>query len=144
MQRIVFLDRATIGPSVDLRRPQFAHEWVEHEATPGDDVSKRLAGATIAITNKVPIREAALAELPELKMIAVAATGYDVVDVAACRQRGVRLNARNAERYQMAAPTPNRASSAHASLGATASRTKVPMAGPEDCPTIWANPKRPE
>jgi glycerate dehydrogenase len=89
VQRIVFLDRATIGPGVDLRRPRFEHEWVEHEATSGDEVVGRLAGATIAITNKVPIREAALAELPDLKMIAVAATGYDVVDVAACRQRGV-------------------------------------------------------
>ena len=89
MQRIVFLDRATIGPTVDLRRPHFEHEWIEHEATPGDEVVERLAGATIAITNKVPIREAALAELPDLKMVAVAATGYDVVDVAACRQRGI-------------------------------------------------------
>jgi glycerate dehydrogenase len=89
VERIVFLDRATIGPSVDLRRPQFEHEWVEHEATSGDEVVGRLTDATIAITNKVPIREAALAGLPELKMIAVAATGYDVVDVAACRQRGV-------------------------------------------------------
>jgi glycerate dehydrogenase len=89
VERIVFLDRATIGPSVDLRRPQFEHEWVEHEATSGDEVVRRLTDATIAITNKVPIREAALAGLPELKMIAVAATGYDVVDVAACRQRGV-------------------------------------------------------
>ena len=89
MQRIVFLDRATIGPTVDLRRPHFEHEWIEHEATPGDEVVERLAGASIAITNKVPIREAALAELPDLKMVAVAATGYDVVDVAACRQRGI-------------------------------------------------------
>ena len=48
MQRIVFLDRATIGPTVELRRPQFEHEWLEHEATPGDKVAERLAGATIA------------------------------------------------------------------------------------------------
>jgi glycerate dehydrogenase len=87
--RVVFLDRATIGPSVGLRRPEFRHEWIEHEATAADQVPERLAGATIAITNKVPIREAALAELPDLKMIAVAATGYDVVDVAACRERGI-------------------------------------------------------
>jgi glycerate dehydrogenase len=87
--RVVFLDRATIGPSVDLRRPDFPHEWIEHEATAADQVPERLAGATIAITNKVPIREAALAELPDLKMIAVAATGYDVVDLAACRERGI-------------------------------------------------------
>jgi len=89
VQRVVFLDRATIGPTVELCRPDFQHEWIEHEATAADQVVERLAGATIAITNKVPIREAALADLPDLKMVAVAATGYDVVDVAACRQRGI-------------------------------------------------------
>jgi glycerate dehydrogenase len=89
VHRIVFLDRATIGPSVELRRPGFAHEWAEHEATAADQVAERLKGATIAITNKAPIREAALADLPDLKMIAVAATGYDVVDLAACRERGI-------------------------------------------------------
>jgi glycerate dehydrogenase len=87
--RIVFLDRATIGPSVTITRPGFAHDWREHERTAADEVAGRLAGATVAITNKVTIRAATLAELPELRMIAVAATGYDVVDVAACRERGI-------------------------------------------------------
>jgi glycerate dehydrogenase len=89
MQRIVFLDRATIGPTVELRRPDFEHEWIEHQATTRDQVAERLAGATVAITNKVPIQAGVLAELADLKMIAVAATGYDVVDVAACRERGI-------------------------------------------------------
>ena len=87
--RIVFLDRATIGPTVTLTRPGFAHEWAEHEATTAAEVAERLDGATIAITNKVPIGAATLAALPDLRMIAVAATGYDVVDVAACRERGI-------------------------------------------------------
>lgn len=88
MERIVFLDRATIGPTVTITKPGFDHEWIEYPATAQAEVAARLSGATIAITNKVPIREAALAGLPELKMIGVAATGYDVVDVAACGQRG--------------------------------------------------------
>jgi glycerate dehydrogenase len=86
---IVFLDRATIGPSVEITRPGFEHDWSEHQRTAADEVAARLAGATIAITNKVPIRKATLAGLPELRMITVAATGYDVVDVAACRERGI-------------------------------------------------------
>jgi glycerate dehydrogenase len=89
VHRIVFLDRATIGPTVQLRRPDFEHEWTEHEATQAHEVADRLAGATVAITNKVSIREAALARLPKLKMVAVAATGHDVVDIAACRERGI-------------------------------------------------------
>jgi glycerate dehydrogenase len=87
--KIVFLDRNTIGPTVELTRPGFEHEWIEHEATGPDQVVERLAGAAIAITNKVKIREEHLAKLPQLKMIAVAATGYDVIDHEACRKRGV-------------------------------------------------------
>jgi glycerate dehydrogenase len=89
MERIVVLDRATIGPTVTIGRPGFDHEWEEHPATAPDQVAARLQGATMAITNKVPIRAATLAKLPDLRMIAVAATGYDVVDVAACRERGI-------------------------------------------------------
>ena len=89
MERIVFLDRATIGPSVAIGRPGFEHDWTEYQATSPAEVIPRLKDATIAITNKVPIREEALAELPDLRMIAVAATGYDVVDVHACQERGI-------------------------------------------------------
>jgi glycerate dehydrogenase len=87
--RIVVLDRGTIGPTVELTRPSFAHEWIEHASTAPSDVVRRLAGARIAVTNKVPIRRRELEELPNLKMIAVAATGYDVIDIDACRERGV-------------------------------------------------------
>ena len=87
--RIVILDRDTIGPAVRMTRPSFAHEWIEHDRTAPGDVAARLAGADIAITNKAPIRSDALAAAPKLKMIAVAATGYDVVDVAACTDRGI-------------------------------------------------------
>ncbi len=89
MERIVFLDRATIGPTVTINRPGFDHEWIEYEATAEAEAAERLAGATIAINNKVPIRAETLARLPDLRMIAVAATGYDVVDLQACRERGI-------------------------------------------------------
>lgn len=89
MTRIVFLDRGTIGPSVKLTPPSFSHEWVEHERTHADEVVERLQGAEIAITNKVSIRADHLEKLPDLRMIAVAATGYNILDVAACRAHGV-------------------------------------------------------
>ncbi len=89
MIKIVFLDRGTIGPSVTINRPSFAHQWVEHDASAPEQVAERLAGATIAVTNKAPIREDILDGLPDLKMISIAATGYDVVDVAACVVRGI-------------------------------------------------------
>ena len=91
MDRIVFLDRATIAPQISLRRPSFEHQWVEHAQTAADEVAARLDGASIAITNKVPITAATLERLPALRLVAVAATGTDCVDKAACQARGVAL-----------------------------------------------------
>jgi glycerate dehydrogenase len=79
-----------------VRRPAFAHDWAEHARTDCAEVVTRLRGATIAITNKVPLRTATLEELPDLKMIAVAATGTDILDLDACRARGITVsNIRN-------------------------------------------------
>ncbi|WP_332855736.1 D-2-hydroxyacid dehydrogenase [Duganella sp. S19_KUP01_CR8] len=96
IHRIVFLDRDSV--IANIRKPSFAHEWTEYPATAAADAMQRLrdARATIAITNKVPLRAAELAQLPDLKMIAVAATGTDIVDLAACRERGIVVsNIRN-------------------------------------------------
>ena len=94
MQTIVFLDRASLGAIV--RSPKFVHAWHDHDSTAAGDVVARLAHATIAVTNKIPLRADALARLPELRMIAVAATGTDIVDIAACRERGIVVsNIRN-------------------------------------------------
>jgi glycerate dehydrogenase len=92
--RVVFLDRASIVANV--RRPAAATEYLEYSSSRGDEVLERLASANVAITNKVPLREALLRQLPDLKLIAVAATGYDVVDVGYCREHGVAVaNIRN-------------------------------------------------
>jgi len=89
MTKIVVLDRDTIGPSVEIVRPGFDHEWVEHGKTAPGEVAGRIADADIVITNKAPIRAEQLAAAPNLKMISIAATGYDVIDVPACKERGV-------------------------------------------------------
>jgi glycerate dehydrogenase len=87
MEKIVFLDRETLGAT--LRSPAFPHDYVEHEVSAPADVVARLAGATIAITNKVRINAEMMAQLPLLKLIAVAATGTDVIDVKAATARGI-------------------------------------------------------
>ncbi len=93
MERIVFLDRSTIKAS--FRPPAFAHEWQDYAETRADEVAERIRDATIVITNKVAVREAALEAASELKLIALAATGFDVVDLEACGRRGVSVvNAR--------------------------------------------------
>jgi glycerate dehydrogenase len=93
-QRVVFLDRASLKANV--RKPACADDYVEHQKTAPQEIVERLANATVAIVNKVPMRADTLAQLPELKMIAVAATGYDVVDVAYCKAHGIAVaNIRN-------------------------------------------------
>ena len=87
MLRIVQLKGESL--IADVRRPAFVHEWVEHAKTSPSQVIERLARATIAITNKVPINAAAIAALPDLKMIAISATGTNNVDLNACRGRGI-------------------------------------------------------
>jgi glycerate dehydrogenase len=89
MTRIVFLDRSTIGPSVELRKPSFPHEWVDHDRTAPGQIVERLEGAEIAVTNKVGIRREHIEELPDLRMICIPATGFDAFDIEACRERGI-------------------------------------------------------
>jgi len=94
MHRVVFLDRATL--KAKLRKPSCAGEYVEHEKTAVSQIVPRLQGASIAIVNKVPMRADTLKQLPQLKLIAVAATGYDVIDVAYCKAHGIAVaNIRN-------------------------------------------------
>ena len=91
---IVFLDRSTLQATV--RRPAFEHTWQEYPTTAAGVLAERLRDATIAITNKVPLRAETLRRLPKLRMIAVAATGYDVIDVDYCRSHGIAVaNIRN-------------------------------------------------
>jgi len=92
MLKVVFLDRDTIGPSVSVTRPDVPHDWVEYAKTAAEDVADRIAEADIVITNKAPIRAEALVGASRLKMIAVAATGYDVIDLPAAKARGVTVS----------------------------------------------------
>ena len=89
MQRIVFLERNTI--QADFRRPRFEHEWIEHGETLHSQVVERLRGASIVISNKLALRGPDLAQLPELRLIAIAATGSDCVDLEYCRANRIAV-----------------------------------------------------
>jgi glycerate dehydrogenase len=87
METIVFLDRDTLR--ADLRAPSFEHRWINYGETKPEEVFERLRDATVAVVNKVKLGEEVLARLPSLKLVAVAATGTDNVDVEFCKSRGV-------------------------------------------------------
>ncbi|MGQ3673164.1 D-2-hydroxyacid dehydrogenase [Xanthobacter sp. TB0136] len=89
---IVFLDRETFSADLDLPPPATAHEWTQYKATDADQVVARLKGARIAVINKVELRRATLEQLPDLKFITIAATGYNNVDLDACKALGITVS----------------------------------------------------
>jgi glycerate dehydrogenase len=94
--KIVFLERDTLSPQTRLRAPGFAHTWTEFGRTETAEVAARAADAEILVVNKARVDAAAIAGAPRLRCIAVAATGTDNIDLAACRARGVVVtNIRN-------------------------------------------------
>lgn len=90
IHRIVFLDQATLP--VPLRTPNFPHEWQDYSKTSPDQVVERLKGATIAIVNKIQLRREILSLLPELKKIALVATGTDNIDLEYCREHHIGVS----------------------------------------------------
>lgn len=89
LTRIVFLDRETLSDSVELPQVPFKHELQVYGRTAPDQVAERIADADIVISNKVALRREHLQAAPNLKMIALAATGSDNIDLDAARERGI-------------------------------------------------------
>lgn len=89
--RLVFLDQKTMAPDVKLRHPNFAHDWINYDYTEPEQMQERLQDADIAIVNKVELDAQLIETLPNLKLIVLAATGSDNVDLDACRKRGIAV-----------------------------------------------------
>lgn len=88
---VVVLDFGTFPSETRLRALSFPHRVVKFERTSPDQVGERIRDAHIVITNKVALTRASLEEATNLKLVAVAATGYNSIDVGACEQRGIAV-----------------------------------------------------
>lgn len=94
--KVVFLDSDTLPSDIPFKPLPFANDFVSYQRSAGAEVVERCRDADIVITNKVRIDQAVLDAAPNLKLIAIAATGYDNIDLEACRQKGVAVcNVRN-------------------------------------------------
>ncbi|CAM3087784.1 D-2-hydroxyacid dehydrogenase [Vibrio mytili] len=91
LPNVVFLDRATIPEHIQVPRPSFEHHWIEYDLTSPEQVVERLLEADIVITNKAVIDQHVLEQLPKLRMIAVAATGFNNVDVDYCANHNIAV-----------------------------------------------------
>lgn len=90
MKKIVFLDEYSIA-GCDLSKITSQGEYVAYENTAKEQVVERLHGADIAITNKVLIDGEAMRQLPNLKLICVAATGMNNVDLNTAAELGIEV-----------------------------------------------------
>ena len=90
--RIVILDGYTTNPG-DLCWDKLKElgECTIYDRTAPGEVLERAAGAEAILTNKVVINSETMAALPDLKYIGVMATGYNVVDINAARERGILI-----------------------------------------------------
>lgn len=88
--RIVVLDGHTLNPG-DLTWDALKAlgPCEVHDRTGPTQVVDRASGAQIVLTNKTVVARATIAQLPRLKYIGILATGYNVVDIDAARQRGI-------------------------------------------------------
>lgn len=90
--KIVITDGYTLNPG-DLTWKSFdaLGEVVYYDRTAPEEVVARCRDAHVIVTNKTPIQEQVMLAAPGLKLIAVTATGYNVVDTAAARKHGVSV-----------------------------------------------------
>ncbi len=90
---IVVLDGYTLNPGDNSWDGVSAlGDLTVYDRTPAGKILERAAGAEVLLTNKTPITRETIAALPRLRFIAVLATGYNVVDTAAARERGISVS----------------------------------------------------
>lgn len=89
----VFLDSTTLGSDIDLSgiASTLDGAWTFHPATAPGETAERMRAATVVVTNKVRVDEDAISAARDLRLICIAATGTDNVDIEAARRRGIAV-----------------------------------------------------
>lgn len=90
MAKIVFLDEYSLGGN-DLSSIESLGEYIGYDRTTPEQVLERSKGATVIITNKVYISRETMLQLPDLKLIAISATGMNNVDLQAAAELGIEV-----------------------------------------------------
>ncbi len=89
--KIKILDASTLGEGVDLTQfDQFGETEIYMASTPAE-AKARAIDADVLILNKVKITEEILESASALKLVCIAATGYDNIDTEACKARGIAV-----------------------------------------------------
>lgn len=89
--KTVILDGETLGFDVDLSPITEANETTIYQSTSPDLVAERIEKAEVVVINKIKLNESNLKNAKNLKLICLAATGYDNVDISYCKERGIAV-----------------------------------------------------
>ncbi|MCD7864256.1 MAG: hydroxyacid dehydrogenase [Lachnospiraceae bacterium] len=87
--KIVVLERNSAGTDIDVSFDDLGETTYYWNTVTPDEVRERIVDAEVVVANKAPLNEATLKDAPHVKLICELATGYDNVDIAYCRQRGI-------------------------------------------------------
>lgn len=87
--KITVFDLDTIGNDLDISPLTALGDCGFFPATPSEELPERIGDTEVAIVNKLKMTRQVLQAAPKLKLICVAATGYDNIDLAACRELGI-------------------------------------------------------
>ena len=90
--KAVFLDFGTMGAGLDLGELEgLVSEFVVYDESPDETIAERIADAEIVFTNKIRLTRALLEQAPDLKFIALTATGTDNIDTACAKEHGIAV-----------------------------------------------------
>ncbi len=89
--KIAILDAATLGGDIDLSPFSAIGETAIYAMTARAEIGARLADADVCVINKVKLDGEVLAAAKQLKLICIAATGYDNIDTAYCAAQGIAV-----------------------------------------------------
>ena len=89
--KLVVLERNSVGTDIDMGCLEKFGEVVCYPNTVADNAAERVQDADIVIANKAPMNESTLKNAPNVKLICLFATGFDNVDLAYCKSRGIKV-----------------------------------------------------
>ena len=89
--KLVILERNSAGTDVDVSRFEKFGEVTCYPNTVAANTAERVKDADIILANKAPLNESTLKDAPNVKLICLLATGFDNVDLAYCRSRGIKV-----------------------------------------------------
>ena len=89
--KIAILDKGTLGYDINLTPLRTLGETAEYEKTAPEDVCERIKDADVVVINKIKLNKTNLPAAKKLRLICVAATGYDNIDTSYCEKNGIAL-----------------------------------------------------